>query len=78
MYLYIASDLLGRNLVVVGPHVDLLVGVHTREDEEHPRAPGPAHQQPAQSEDDGPLILLRQTNTNSKDTSFMRNQNFQT
>ena len=76
MYLYIASDLLGRNLVVVGPHVDLLVGVHTREDEEHPRPPGPAHQQPAQSEDDGPLILLIQTN--SKDTSFMRNQNFQT
>ena len=52
------SYLLGRDLVVVGPHVDLLVGVHTGEDEEDPRAPGSAHQQSSESEDDGSLVLL--------------------
>ena len=39
-------------------HVDLLVGVHAGEDEEHARAPRPAHQQPPQPEDDGSLVLL--------------------
>ena len=53
------SYLLGRDLVVVGPHVDLLVGVHTREDEEHAGPPGAPHQQPTQPEDDGSLILLK-------------------
>ena len=51
--------LLGRDLIVVGPHVDLLVGVHTREDEEHPGSPGATHQQPTQPEDDGSLIFLK-------------------
>ena len=50
--------LLGRDLVVVGPHVDLLVRVHAGEDEEHARAPRPAHQQPPQPEDDGSFVLL--------------------
>ena len=50
--------LLGRDLVVVCPHVDLLVRVHAGEDEEHARAPRPAHQQPPQPEDDGSLVLL--------------------
>ena len=58
MYLYIASDLLGRNLVVVSPHVDLLVGVHTREDEEDPWAASSSNKQSSESEDNGPLILL--------------------
>ena len=51
--------LLGRDLVVVSPHVDLLVGVNTREDEEHPGPSGSPHQQPAQPEDDGSLIFLK-------------------
>ena len=46
------------NLVVVGPHVHLLVGVHTGEDEEDPRAPGSAYKQSSESEDDGSLVLL--------------------
>ena len=41
-----------------GPHVYFNIGVHTGDDEEHSRAPGSSCQQPAQSEDDGPLVLL--------------------
>ena len=55
--------LLGRDLVVVCPHVHLLVRVHTGEDEEHPRAPRSSHQQPTQPEDDGPLVLLEISQT---------------
>ena len=50
--------LLWRNLVVVGPHVHLLVGVDTGEDEENSRSPGSTYQQSAESEDNGPLVLL--------------------
>ena len=50
--------LLWRNLVVVGPHVHLLVGVDTGEDEENPRAAGSSNKQSAESEDNGPLIFL--------------------
>ena len=50
--------LLWRNLVVVGPHVHLLVGVDTGEDEENPRTAGSSNKQSAESEDNGPLILL--------------------
>ena len=42
----------------MSPHVHLLVRVHTGEDEENPRAPRSSRQQPAQPEDDGPLVLL--------------------
>ena len=51
-------NLLGRNLEGGGPHVDLLVHIHAGEDEEHPRTPGAARQQPAQPEDNCPFILL--------------------
>ena len=40
------------------PHVDLLVDVNAGDDKEDPGPPGPARQQPAQSEDDGSLVLL--------------------
>ena len=40
------------------PHVDLLVGVQTGDDEEDPGPPGSSCQQSAQSEDDGSLVLL--------------------
>ena len=36
------AHLLGRDLVFPAPHVDLLVRVDARDDEEHARAPGPA------------------------------------
>ena len=52
------TNLLGWNLKSLGPHVDFLVHVHTRNDKEHTRPPGPSCQKPAQSEDDRPLILL--------------------
>ena len=39
-------------------HVNLLIDVDTGDDEEHPRPPGSPCQQPAQPEDDGPLVLL--------------------
>ena len=42
----------------MSPHVDLLVGVHTREDEEDPRTAGSSNKQSAESEDNGPLIFL--------------------
>ena len=53
-----STYLLWRNLVGVGPHVHLLVGVDTREDEEDSRPPGSTYQQSAESEDNGPLVLL--------------------
>ena len=34
------SDLLWWDLILPAPHVNLLVGVHAGDDEEHPRAPG--------------------------------------
>ena len=46
------------NLVVVGPHVHLLVGVDTGEDEEHSRAPGSTYQKTTKSKDDSSLVLL--------------------
>ena len=44
----------------MGPHVDLLVSVHTGQDEEDSRPPSSSYQQPAQPEDDGPLVLLEE------------------
>ena len=40
------------------PHINLLVDINTRNDEEHPRTPSSSRQQPTQPEDDGPLVLL--------------------
>ena len=56
--LQIMPDLLRWDLILPTPHVDLLISVHTGDDEENPRAPGSSSQQPAQPEDDGPLVLL--------------------
>ena len=42
----------------MGPHVHLLVGVDTGEDEEDSRPPSSTYQQSAESEDNGPLVLL--------------------
>ena len=52
------SDLLWWDLILPTPHVDLLVGVDTGNDEEDSRPPGSSCQQSAQSEDDGSLVLL--------------------
>ena len=49
---------MGRDVKVLDPHVDLLVDVHTGDDEEDPRTPGTARQQPTQPEDHRPLVLL--------------------
>ena len=51
--------LLRRNIVGCRSHVDLLVNIQARDDEEHSRTPGTALYQSPQSEDDGPLVLLR-------------------
>ena len=42
----------------MGSHIDLLVDIHTGDDEEDSRPPGSSCQQPAKSEDDGSLVLL--------------------
>ena len=42
----------------MGSHIDLLVDIHTGDDEEDSRPPGSSCQQPTQSEDDGSLVLL--------------------
>ena len=55
---YIRADLLRRYLEGHAPHVDLNVGVHTGDDEEDAGPPGSPRQQPAQPEDDRPLVLL--------------------
>ena len=52
------SYLLGRDIKGLCSHVDLLVDVHTGDDEEDPRTPGSARQQPTQPEDHRPLVLL--------------------
>ena len=52
------SYLLRRNVVGRSSHVNFLVGVQTRNDEEDSRASSFPCQQPAQPEDDGPLVLL--------------------
>ena len=57
------SHLLRRNIVCCSSHVDLLVNIQARNDEEDSRPPGTALYQSAQSEDDGSLVLLRITVT---------------
>ena len=51
-------NLLRGNFKCLTSHVDLLVNIHTGDDKEDPRPPGSSCQQPAQSEDDGSLVLL--------------------
>ena len=46
------------NLESLRSHIDLLVDIHTGDDKEDPGPPGSSGQQPAQSEDDGSLVLL--------------------
>ena len=55
---YIRADLLRRYLEGHAPHVDLNVGVHAGNHEEDAGPPGSPRQQPAQPEDDRPLVLL--------------------
>ena len=47
-----------RDLVCASSHVNLLVDVHTGNDEEHSWTPSSSRQQTTQPEDDGPLVLL--------------------
>ena len=44
----------------------LFVDIHTRDYEEDPGAPGSSCQQPAQSEDDGSLVLLDHLDTHAE------------
>ena len=46
------------NLVGGCSHINLLVHINTRDDEEHSRAPSASTDKPAEPEDDGPLVLL--------------------
>ena len=54
----LGQNLLGWDLVSVGSEVNLLIEVNTGNDEEYPRAPGSSCQQPAEPEDDCPLVFL--------------------
>ena len=50
--------LLRRNIVCRSPHVNLLIHVEARDDEEHTRAPRSTLDESAEAEDDGSLVLL--------------------
>ena len=52
------TNLLWRNLVSVGPEINLFIDINTGDDKEDPRTPSSSRQQPTQPEDDGPLVLL--------------------
>ena len=52
------TNLLWRYIKCLCSHVNLLIDIHTGDDEEDPRPPGSSWQQPSQSEDDGSLVLL--------------------
>ena len=54
----LCQDLLRGDLVRLGSHIDLLVNIYAGDDEEDSRPPGSSSHQPAQSEDDGSLVLL--------------------
>ena len=51
--------LLGRDLVCGGSEVNLLIHIHAGNHEEDAGAPRSPRQQPAQPEDDRPLVLLK-------------------
>ena len=53
-----SEDLLWGNIVGLGPHVNLLVMVNTRNYKEDSRPTGSALQEPSQSEYNRPLVLL--------------------
>ena len=57
--LVLLYDLLWWNLIGGCPHVNLLVNVHTRDDEEHPRALGASHQKTTKPEYDHSLVFLK-------------------
>ena len=52
-------NLLGWNFKSLAPHVDLFIDVHAGDDKEDTRTSSSSCQQPAQPEDDGPLVLLQ-------------------
>ena len=62
-------NLLRRNIVGCGSHVDLLVNIKAGDDEEYSGTSGTALYQSPQSEDHGSLVLLRITVT--RQTSFI-------
>ena len=47
------------NIISRSSHINLLEHIETRNDKEDPGSPGSTPHQPAQSEDDGPLVLLQ-------------------
>ena len=51
-------NLLRWNIIGLCPHVNLLIVINARDDEEDTRAPGSTLQQATQSEDDGSLVFL--------------------
>ena len=54
----IRDDLLWRDIVCLSPHVNLLVDVDARNDEEDAGSPGSAGEKTTQPEDDCSLVLL--------------------
>ena len=72
----VSTHLLGRDLVCRCPHVDLLVGVHTGDDEEHAGPPGSPWQQPAQPEDDRALVFLDKRHLGSRLSRWWHTLNF--
>ena len=62
--------LLRGNVKVSDSQINLLINIHTGNDEEDSRAPGTPGQQAAQPEDDCPLVLLTMILNNSKDKRF--------
>ena len=54
----IHSYFLWRNVKGLSSHVNLLIDVHAGDYKEDSWTPGTSRQEPAQSEDDGPLVLL--------------------
>ena len=52
------THLLWGYFISFGSHVNLLILIHAGNHEEDARAPGSPRQQPAQPEDDRPLVLL--------------------
>ena len=54
----ILDDLLWRDIVRLSPHVDLLIDVDARNDEEDAGPPGSTGEKTTQPEDDRSLVLL--------------------
>ena len=58
IFLCLLPYLLRRNIVCRSPHVNLLIHIEARDDEEHTRAPRSTLDESAEAEDDGSLVLL--------------------